>query len=322
MKADGVCSKVECTVATTGICLLGNLVEQCSYFERDSQSSTVESQQGAEKLVCGFHSGFELSLQELTRLSRKDYAHLVAILGDYDAGKTTLLASLYLMIVHRMLEGYTFRGSYTLPAFEERAISARNWSAGKLNESPPHTVLGDVGFPPLLHLSLNTKSGSANFFFTDLEGEWTNDLRTKEDASAKFDFLHRSDVILILIDRNELHQHQRQEMRKLGMLFERLKTGLKLRASVPMFLVLTKVDLSNDNMDYSTLLLAEAAKSGYHPVVLGTAAWPKVRTQTCSGLQELIDAVCSSVTGEYEFPAVGSKATMRRQFLNVGFEYE
>lgn len=324
MKKYGSCEKEpECTVSQTGTCFFQKRpLESCDFYAapEEAEEGDEASNESNEELK-SFHSGQGLTLSEARALANETYAHLIGLLGEFDVGKTSLVASIYVLAAHRMLTDFTFKSSLTIPALEERAEFARSWVDGKPGGAPPHTVLGDKEFPPLLHLALMSGSEPVHLLFTDLPGEWTEELVARADAAAQFQFLHRCDCILIALDCKKLQDLRESEVRRLKILFERL-ASMQLDPDIPIFLVLTKFDLVGQVVPPAVDdILRDAQKIGYKPSIATTAAWSKTNgVAPGSGVPALIKNIVSA--GQFRLklskllPESGT-----RHFHAVGVEY-
>jgi hypothetical protein len=134
------CSKQDCTVAATGTCLLLNKPpETCpnaAVLDNDEKPAPINAaaaaeEPQAEEVGRTFSSGFELGTSEAAEIMRASYGTVIAVLGQYDTGKTCFLASLYLMTACRGIgEELGFAGSLTLNGFEARARRLREWKDG------------------------------------------------------------------------------------------------------------------------------------------------------------------------------------------------
>ena len=167
--AEGICEKTDCTVGTTGTCVLSRpSPAECPHFRVTDASAEIAAAgnpsaatevpasrakaQGARK----FHLGHELGTQDATEIMRARYTHLISILGSTDAGKTCFLSSLFLMASGGLLpSSHQFAGSLTMQAFEDRARGLRDWPKGGLpDQLVDHTVLSDKRQPSFLHLAI------------------------------------------------------------------------------------------------------------------------------------------------------------------------
>lgn|GEM_PF-553424 len=226
------CSAPECTVAQTNLCMKGyQSPELCP----ESTSFAVESYGGAGQPVEaheqeGTDSDFleeltatapgdavlpppttsatalprtgTLSIEAAGKLMQKRYVSLVAILGLPDAGKTACIASLYLLLAHQRLRGYSYSDSETLMALDEISRGARSWNAGQAPEQmTTRTEISDARQAGFLHLRLKRNRDGRKFdlLMPDLPGEWTTSLINNSEIE-RFEFVKSAEVVWIMVD--------------------------------------------------------------------------------------------------------------------------
>ena len=132
------CTKDNCTVAETGICLAENPPETCSFrikgqVDDGSAASPEPPLLKPERNPSLPHSRAFTPLLAQQLMSDR-YCTLVGILGDPDAGKTAALVSLFLLASKDKLTEFSFADSRTLMAFNEISQGALDW-----NEDNPRT---------------------------------------------------------------------------------------------------------------------------------------------------------------------------------------
>jgi len=260
--ASGHCNNANCTVATTGNCLLSHVPpETCQNFAAaeivTSKNHESKATVAAEEVATGpvgagrtFHLGNELGAEDAIEIMRARYTHLIGVLGSTAAGKTCLLSSLYLLASAGALPApYEFCGSLTLQAFEDRARGLRRWNNGAL---PDHlvdrTVLADPRRPSLLHLAVQRpgNDGQAertDLLVTDLPGEWTNLLVTRAANAKSFEFLQRADGIILVVDGQVLTSDSRHvELQRMRNFSERLANEVGISRDIPFVLMVSKGD--------------------------------------------------------------------------------
>lgn len=117
--------------------------------------------------------GGSLGYLDLELVATRSLPRLIGIVGPHNAGKTTLLTVLYLLLWRgRQLRGRSFAGSYTLGGWEDLAYSLR-WQPGQPPQFPPHTSRTTARVPGLLHLAFRRDDGFLeDTLFTDAPGEW------------------------------------------------------------------------------------------------------------------------------------------------------
>jgi len=301
----GTCGKADCTVATTGKCLLSQPdPADCPHFlssgglpsEAAAPSavllpvaplvSSPEKQSGRR-----FHLGNELGTDDAVQIMRARYGHLIGVLGSTDAGKTCFLSSLYLMASGGTLPSeYKFAGSLTLQAFEDRARGLREWTDGKLpSQLADHTTLSDPRQPSLLHLSLRESGAERRRFdllLTDLPGEWTDNLVLHESTAESFGFLRRADGIILVVDGTLLmsDQHRHTELQRIRYLCDRLANVVNISRNTPFVILVSKSDRIGMQMPPDANVLAQhAASLGFATTTISSAAFSSKPDEVKSG---------------------------------------
>jgi hypothetical protein len=258
--ASASCEKPDCTVGTTGKCLLSHEdLAACPHFRAldtelglDAQATPairVEAPPPPKAAGRTFHLGAELGAEDALEVMRARYAHVIGVLGSSDAGKTCFLSSLYLMASGgRLPAHYQFAGSLTLQAFEDRARGFRQWKGGQLpSQLADHTVLTDPRQPSLLHLGLRESAGERRRFdllLTDLPGEWTDNLILRASHAPSFRFLQRADGILLVVDGISLMSNAQRhaELQRMRYFCERLADDVNIGRDTPFIIVVSKSD--------------------------------------------------------------------------------
>jgi hypothetical protein len=172
--------------------------------------------------------------------------HLIAILGPHNAGKTTLLAAWYLLMLRgKQLKDRKFSGSASFEGWESVSYWLR-WSGNLGPTFPPHTTMGQGRRPGLLHLALRQTETEdlQDILFTDAPGEWFEKWavrRDDPDAEGARWTISNASVFLFIIDSESLIGPQRGKAR--GVLVQMAR---RLRDEIvdrPVHLVWTKADV-------------------------------------------------------------------------------
>lgn len=300
------CEKFDCTVGTTGRCLISHPDPlSCPHFrsgtdivELSAEVPGIEATEIAEDdhalpaktIGRTFHQGIELGADDAVEIMRARYAHLIGVLGSTDAGKTCLLSSLYLMASGGTLPAsYQFAGSLTLQAFEDRARGLREWEKGALpSQLVDHTILAHPRQPSLLHLAIQEKVANrrrVDLLLTDLPGEWTDNLVLRAANAPSFDFLRRADGIIIVVDGKLLVSDRRfMEVQRIRQFIERLSTDVGIGRDVPFVLLISKSDEIAMQMPEGALELKEYLESlGYRATAVSAAAFSRLPKEVKSG---------------------------------------
>ena len=316
----GSCRFEGCTFDETGSCALERDPLNCANRSPHDEaratsadvlsSSEVASQSsdrlGAPVLVqpmrtSAFPSSQSLKLDDLNALMGTRYVNVVGILGDPESGKTACLASLYLLVSHAMLEGWSFADSKSLAAFEEVARGARDWNNGKVPEQMTlHTELADDQSPGFLHLRLIRLSDGrrVDLALPDVPGEWTQALVTTA-RSDRLEFMKSAEAIWIVLDGRTLADIEKRQglIARLGQLAGRLNTMLDGR--VPrLLIVVTHRDLHIVSKDMASRLQNELIRRGANAEVVSVAPFSDQPDKVAAGfgIAELIEMTVGKPT--------------------------
>jgi hypothetical protein len=327
--ATGTCTKNDCTVATTEVCLeLHDPVTSCPYFKPAAAVSTAEIAERAEEALPlpeelegetvlpltavtkarrRFHPGTELGLDDAAQLMSGGYAHIIGVLGQTDAGKTAFLSCLYLMAVRGWLRpAYSFAGGLTLQGFDDRSRGLRKWDKGRLDERfMQHTRLDDPRKPSYMNISLQemkNRKRRIELLLTDLPGEWTSQLINRAATATRFEFMKRADGVIYVMDGRLLADSgsKQVEVHKAELLLKRLLQSFLAPPDLPLVLMVSKSDEIGMNVPPAAEQIREAAVSlGFEPKLIMSAAFsrenPEVESGT--GIIEAIDFIIN-----YELP--------------------
>lgn len=236
-----------------------------------------------------------LGLEDLNALMGLRYVNVVGILGDPESGKTACLASLYLLISHAKLDGWTFADSRSLTAFEDIARGARDWNQGQVPEQMTvHTELSDDHRPGFLHLRLKRVSDGrlVDFALPDIPGEWTQALVTSA-ISERLEYMKSAEVIWIVVDGRSLADIEKRQglIVRIGQLAGRLQTMFE--GQIPrLIIVVTHHDTHVIGSDVSGRLSNELQRRGTHAEIISVAPFSNHPgdVKAGHGLAELIDS--------------------------------
>ena len=327
---EGNCENADCTVATTGRCLLSHAnLADCPHFRFDEASEVsapeiealpIADISTAEASGRRFHSGTELGVADALEIMRARYGHVIGVLGSIDAGKTCFLSSLYLMASGGTLPPpYQFAGSLTLQAFEDRARGLREWKHGQLpNQLADHTTLSDPRQPSLLHLALReTNSGRrrVDLLLTDLPGEWIDNLVLHASYAESFRFLQRADGIILVVDGTVLisDTERHAEVQRMRYFLDRLAHDVNVSRSTPFVILISKSDEISMQLPAAACELEAYVKGlGFPATRISAASFSRTPDQVKSGtgvfraIETLLSHSASiadmSSTVEYEDP--------------------
>ena len=283
------CATPNCTVAVTGICVLGRDAETCPdrVAEPPPQTDTTpsEPQPTTEFSQLADHSeipgrgqlypGLELGLEDARRLNARGRCHLVGIIGAPDAGKTAALVSLYLLLARGKLEAYRFGSTRSVMALEELARGSRRWEDGKIPaQLTGHTKLKDPRSAGFLHLRIRRRVDEAKFdlLLPDLPGEWTDEL-IDSNENERLQFLQAACALWLMVDGVVLADPDRRKdpIGRSKTLLTRLAKFAPL--NVPLLIVVTRRDQSGE-LPAGTLdgVVSKAEELGFSDVSIAEIA--------------------------------------------------
>lgn len=338
----GSCSFDGCTIDETGICALARDPQSCANRVTSEGAGATSANAGSDEIASqsgdrlgapvldqpvrasAFPSSRTLGLQDLNAIMGTRYVNVIGILGDPESGKTACLASLYLLVSHAMLTGWSFAESRSLAAFEEIARGARDWNDGNVPEQMTvHTELADDHRPGFLHLRLVRHSDGrrVDLALPDLPGEWTQAL-VNTARSDRLDFMKSAEAIWIVLDGRTLADIERRQglIARVGQLAGRLSAMLDGHAP-RLMVVVTHRDLHDLDANVADRLQAELARRGAQFEIVGVAPFSDHPNNVPAGfgIAELIERSVGQPTARTTFwpstePTEGARAylTYRR----------
>ena len=124
------CPNPDCRVAETGKCVEGfQNVSECPHQKLTSKISETQADaaDNAETIpekgrnYVSIASGDLLTIDEANDVLCESVSRVITVIGPHDSGKTTFILSLYNAFQHSTFGDWSFGGSFTLPAFEQRS---------------------------------------------------------------------------------------------------------------------------------------------------------------------------------------------------------
>ena len=178
-EADVLCANSDCLVAQDGKCVEGLDIGSCPHYGHALAEAEDEDAEVDEEAITdgiGLLGADTLTPQEVARLLRAGAARIIAIVGPFDAGKTSLIASLYDLFQEGPVAGVEFARSRSFHAFEQTCHDARAASRRDMphiNRTPRgevrfyHLDVGGGVAGDLLSLALGDRSGEEYFDAAD-----------------------------------------------------------------------------------------------------------------------------------------------------------
>ncbi|MER9949537.1 hypothetical protein [Mesorhizobium sp. M0047] len=208
----------------------------------DLEESTESKVVAEPARVMTLALGEPLSRAEASTLQKRRISRAIGIVAPNDAGKTSLLASLYDLLQEGPVAGVGFAGSSTLIGFEKVCHDARAAS----RRDVPHMERTSVGAEAtFFHLDLRPAGQEiVSLFISDRSGE---DYLTATDELARADEffeLRRADIVTLLVNGEHLasSQHRHEVKAITPQIVDALAEAGALRQGSRLAVVLTKQD--------------------------------------------------------------------------------
>jgi len=163
-------------------------------------------------------SGLGMGLSDIAIVAARNKPKVFGIVGPHNAGKTTILGMIYLLLKHgKRIGPASFAGSYSFTGWEGIARHLQ-WKGDIPPAFPPHTELSESRVPALLHFALRAPEEKLNdWLFTDAPGEWFKrwslDVNAPDARGAVWVAEH-SDVFLLVVDSEALASEDRGRARE------------------------------------------------------------------------------------------------------------
>lgn len=183
-----------------------------------------------------------LSINEATEVLRSRVSRVIAVVGPISSGKTTLCLSLYDAFQHQPFDRWSFAGSLTLSAFEQRCYLSRA-DSGRITPDTPRTSGSDgLGF---LHLAVHSEdTGRTDILIPDRSGEFYSAVANSEETCDSLHEVYRADHVLFLVDGKRLCSDERHGVKSdILMMIASLTEGGVLRSGQSVAILLTKYDI-------------------------------------------------------------------------------
>lgn len=240
------CANEDCNFAADGKCVEGYALDECPHLFRISVADIEpvdepETARVAIKLIA-LDLGEPLNRPQASSLQSRRSSRVVGVIGPNDAGKTSLLASVYDLLQEGPVAGVGFAGSSTLIGFEKVCHDARAPSQRDAPYTERTTQGADVTF---FHLDLRPADGEiVSLFIGDRSGE--DYLAASDDlaAAAEFFELRRADVVALLVNGEHLasSEHRHEAKAAPPQIIDALVEARSFRKGCRLAIVLTKQD--------------------------------------------------------------------------------
>jgi hypothetical protein len=195
------CANPDCKVAENRKCVEGLTLDKCPHYGKPPQPRAATATAAAEPHGTPLPLGDLLTVGDANGVLRRGGSRVIAIVGPKEAGKTTLIASIFELFLRGPIGPYRFSSSTTLYAFERSCHPSRAVSQNVVPKTE-RSLLTDVHF---YHLATR-KDGApiVDMLLADRNGE---DYRSSTDdpsTASSFAEIARADTITFLVDGSHL----------------------------------------------------------------------------------------------------------------------
>lgn len=297
-----LCSNKDCKVGQTGKCHIGHdPVESCPNYaqaERGIEAVIEDETPPAAPPAVEIASSEVMHIADLARFMRQRTPRVVALVGEYKAGKTTLISSVYEAYCKGPFADLTFAGSKTLVGFAKlHAYSLLN--SGRSSPTVPRTSRN----APLtfFHLALaRSRHDILDLIVADRSGETYAAARTGTDLIPTLEEFHLADRVCFLLDGGRLASKDLRPayMRQFKQMIHALHDNGALSGGPALEVLSTKFDITRQADeaerlklldDYERQIASEFAAVGLDVSCHRICALPKTdRKIGVVGLEEMI----------------------------------
>lgn len=198
-----ICSIPDCPVPGGGKCIEGHIPSECPHYGREPEEDDEEEGERAVYAApppegVPLSPAMAMAVQGAADILRHLESRVVGVLGTTEAGKTSLIASLYDAFQTGPVAEMLYARSHSLHAFEQACHDARE--ASQRNEPHiPRTPHGRVSF---YHLDLRPLAGGPllSLLLSDRAGEEYRALADDVTAGCDFPEVRRADILTVLVD--------------------------------------------------------------------------------------------------------------------------
>ncbi|MGI2214343.1 TRAFAC clade GTPase domain-containing protein [Shewanella oncorhynchi] len=268
------------------------------------------SDAGKDVQVIKLPSSMLMSIAEADSLLRCKDAAIVAVIGERNGGKTTLLTEMYNQFLQGSFADSSFCYSRTLLGFEEKSFPSRADSRLTRPDTPRTSVQDGLRF---FHLAVHDKTDAKrkDLLITERAGETYREIRDNPATAAELLEIRKAAYIVFILDGERVADNRRRAeafSSVRGMIKAVVETS-NLKNKVEIQLVTTKCDLFESEQKQKIIGMLETFEQQL-AVMLSTkcnfiahrtvARNPTPGTKNTEGLDELLRSWLKTVQPKFE----------------------
>ena len=202
-----VCSNIACEYESTGKCVEGTALEECSYLgvaqteQEDTEKLPSVADDVSEEVVSDDHMIYDaepLSVVQASSHMKERTTKIITMLGPAEAGKTSIIAEVYDAFQYQAYEQILFAGSKTLAGLERICHKVRGSSRGGDLYEKRTDMTED---PVFYHLSIKViDSEHLDLLISDRSGETYREILDRPGQAKTCVELTRAHIVNLLVD--------------------------------------------------------------------------------------------------------------------------
>jgi hypothetical protein len=235
------CANPACKVRIDGRCVEGLEKNKCPHYGKPLEAPASVGAAQAERHGIVLPSGDLLDQEEASQVLRRGASRVVAVVAPREAGKTTLIASVFELFLRGPIGPFRFSGSRTMYAFERACHPSR----GVSRNARPKTERSLLTTVKFYHAALCRPGGDVlDLIVADRNGEDYGAAADNTDAVQEFVEIRRADTITLLLDGRQLVDPVTRNSvgPELLAIVQALVDGKAIEGRPRVALVLTKLD--------------------------------------------------------------------------------
>lgn len=141
-----------------------------------------------------------LSVDDADTLLRWRRACIVAIIGERNGGKTTLVSEIYAQFLKGRFADLMFSHSLSLMGFEEKSFQSRSESGLEVPDTQRTSAQEGLSFFHLQVADILSNLKKHDLLISERAGETYKDIRDKPELASDLLEITRSEIIVLIID--------------------------------------------------------------------------------------------------------------------------